>query len=165
MMMPVISMVVMVAVAAVCAAFRLEGDLYLHEISSETEEHILDHMVGANVKNVVSNFSWQMPISQMPSKPRELMRILVPDFDDGLRGGLDLQPPSVVQLQAISGRHRDSFRQVEKDIFTLICSQANAAAMARVKIESQRAYGFFLRPMPSGAMNRSVLHCHPQYKK
>jgi hypothetical protein len=158
-------MVVMVAVPAVCAAFGLEGDLYLHEISSETAEHILDHMVGANAKNVGSNFRRQMPISEMPSKPRELIRILVPDFDDGLCGGLDLQPPSVVQLQAISVRHRDGFRQVEKDIFTLICSQANAAAMACVKVESERAYGFFLRPMPSRAMNRSILHCHPQYKK
>jgi hypothetical protein len=56
MMMPSASMVVMVAVAAVCAAFGLEGDPYLHEIRSETAEHILDHMVGANTKDVVPNF-------------------------------------------------------------------------------------------------------------
>ena len=47
-------MVVMVAVAAVCAAFGLEGDLYLHEIRSETAEHILDHMVRTDTKGVVS---------------------------------------------------------------------------------------------------------------
>jgi hypothetical protein len=113
MMMPAVSMVVMVAVAAVRATLRLEGDLYLNEIRSETAEHILDYMVGANAKNVVPNFRRQMPVSQMPSKPRKLMRIFVPDFDDGLRGGLDLQPPSVVQLQAISIRHRDSIWQIE----------------------------------------------------
>src|SRR5580693_3294254 len=145
MMMPAVGMVVMVAVAAVRATLRLEGDLHLHEIRSETAEHILDHMVGANAKNVVSNFRRQMPISQVPSEPHKLMRIFVPDFDDGL--------------------HRDSFRQVEKDIFTLICSQANAAAMACVKIESERACRFFLRPMSSGTMNGSALHCHPQYRK
>jgi hypothetical protein len=122
-------------------------------------------MVGANPKNPVSNFSRQMPISQMPSKTRKLMRIFVPDFDDGLHCGLDLQPPSVVQLQAISIRHRYGFWQVEKDIFTLIYSQADPAAMARVKIESERACRFFLRPMSSGTMNGSVLHCHPQYRK
>jgi hypothetical protein len=165
MMMPAVGMVVMVAVAAVRATLRLEGDLHLHEIRSETAEHILDHMVGANAKNVVSNFRRQMPISQVPSEPHKLMRIFVPDFDDGLHGGMDLQPPSVGQLQAISIRHRDSFRQVEKDIFTLICSQANAAAMACVKIESERACRFFLRPMSSGTMNGSALHCHPQYRK
>jgi hypothetical protein len=153
MMMPSASMVVMVAVAAVCAAFGLEGDPYLHEIRSETAEHILDHMVGANTKDVVPNFRRQMPVSQMPSKPRELMRIFVSDFDDGLRSGVDLQPPSVVQLQAISIRHCDGLWQVEKDIFPLIRSKANAAAMARVKIERERACCFFFRPMSSGAMN------------
>jgi hypothetical protein len=146
-------MVVMVAVAAVCAAFGLEGDPYLHEIRSETAEHILDHVVGANTKDVVPNFRRQMPVSQMPSKPRELMRIFVSDFDDGLRSGVDLQPPSVVQLQAISIRHCDGLWQVEKDIFPLIRSKANAAAMARVKIERERACCFFFRPMSSGTMN------------
>jgi hypothetical protein len=96
MMMPAVSMVVMVAVAAVCAALGLEGDLYRHEIRSEAAEHVLDYMVGANAKNVVPNFRRQMPVSQVPSKPRELMRIFVPDFDNGLRSSMDLQPPSVV---------------------------------------------------------------------
>ena len=80
----------MVAVAAVCAAFGLEGDLYLREIRAETAEQVLDHMVGANAKNVVPNFCRQMPISKMPSKPRKFMRIFVSDFNDGLRGGVDL---------------------------------------------------------------------------
>jgi hypothetical protein len=152
MMMPAGSVVVKVAVA-VCAAFGLEGDLYLHEICSETAEHILDHMVGANAKNVVPNFRRQMPVSQVPSKPRKFMRIFVSDFDDGLRGGVDLQPPSVVQLQAISIRHCDGLWQVKKNILALIRGKANAAAMARVKIERERACCFFFRPMSSGTMN------------
>jgi hypothetical protein len=39
-------------------------------------------------------------------------------------------------LQAISVCHGDRFRKVEKHIFALIGSQPNAAAMARVEIES-----------------------------
>jgi hypothetical protein len=61
-------MVAMVAVAAVSAAFGLEGGLHLYKIRSEAMEHILNHMVGPNAKNLVSNFGRQMPISQMPSK-------------------------------------------------------------------------------------------------
>ena len=57
----------MMAVAAVRATLRLEGDLHIHEICSETAEQVLDHMVGANAKNVVPNFCWQMPVSKMPS--------------------------------------------------------------------------------------------------
>jgi hypothetical protein len=61
----------------------------------------------------------------------------VTDFDDGLRSGSDLQPPPVFQLQTVSVGHRDGFRQVEKDILSLVSSQANAAAVTRIKIESE----------------------------
>jgi hypothetical protein len=87
--MPTVIMVVMVAVAAVSAAFGLEGGLHLYKIRSEAMEHILDHMVGPNAKNLVSNFSRQMPISQMPSKPHKLIGIFMPDFDNKLRSGLN----------------------------------------------------------------------------
>ena len=90
-MMPTVIMVaMMVAVAAVSAAFRLEGGMYLYKIRSEGEEHILDHMVGPNAKNLVSNFSRQMPISQMPSKAQKLSGKCMPDFDNKLRSGLNL---------------------------------------------------------------------------
>jgi hypothetical protein len=119
----------------------------------ETMEHILDHMVRPNAKNLVSDFGGQMPIAQMPSKAHELIGIFMPDLDNKLRSGLDLQQPAVIKLQAIAIGHRNHVRKVEKDIFALIRRQANAAAMARVKIESQSACRLFLRPMPGGAMN------------
>jgi hypothetical protein len=75
------------------------------------------------------------------------------DFDNELRRGLNPQPPPIFELQAISIGHRNCFRKIEKDVFTLIRSQANAAAMARVKLESESARRLFVRPMPGGAMN------------
>jgi hypothetical protein len=83
-------MVVMVPVAAVSAAFRLEGGLHLYEVRSEAVEHILNDMVGPNAKNLVSNFSRQMPISEMPSKTHKLIGIFMPDFDNKLRSGMNL---------------------------------------------------------------------------
>ncbi len=152
MMFPVI-MVVMMATATVSTALWLKCCLYLDKICAKAKEHILDHTVGPNAKNLVSNFSRQMPISEVPSKTRQLVGIFMPDFDDGLRSSLNLQPPPIFQLQAITIGHRNRFRKVKKDIFALIRSQANAAAMARVKIESESACRLFLRPMPGGAMN------------
>jgi hypothetical protein len=153
MLMPSVIMVAMVAVAAVSAAFGLEGGLHLYKIRFEVMEHILDHMVGANAKNLISNLSRQMPISQMPGKAHKLIGIFMPGFDNKLSSGLNLQQPPIVKLQAISIGHRNCFRKVEKDIFALIGSQANAAAMARVEIESDRASRPFLRPVSGGAMN------------
>jgi hypothetical protein len=117
-------------------------------------------MVGPNAKNLVSNFSRQMPIPKMPREAHELFGIFMPDFDNELRSGLNPQPSPILKLHAISIGHRNRFGKVEKDIFALIRSQANAAAMARVKIESESACRLFLRPMPGGAMNRSAMHRH-----
>jgi hypothetical protein len=47
--------VVMITVAAVGAAFGLEGSLHhLYKIHSEAIEHLLDHVVGPNAENLVS---------------------------------------------------------------------------------------------------------------
>ena len=56
-------MAVMVAVAAVRTALGLKGSAHVYEIRSEAVEHILDDMVGPDAKNLVLNFSRQMPIS------------------------------------------------------------------------------------------------------
>jgi len=90
MMTPTVIMVVTVAVAAVSAAFGLEGGLHLCQIRPEAMEHVLDHMVGPNAKNLVSNFSRQVPISQMPGKTHKLIGIFMSDFNDRLRSGLNL---------------------------------------------------------------------------
>jgi hypothetical protein len=153
MMMPTVIMIVMAAVAAISAAFGLKGALRLDKICAEATEHILDHMVRPDANNLVSNLSRQMSISQMPGKAHKLIRIFMPDLDNGLRRGLNREPPPILKLQAIPVGHRDRFRKVEKDIFALIRSQANAAAMASVKIESESACRLLPRPQPGGSMN------------
>jgi hypothetical protein len=153
MMMPTGAMIVIVAMATVRAAFGLKGYLHLHEFSSEAMKHFLDHVVGSNAKNVFSNFSRQMPVSQMPGKAHELIGILVPDFDNRLRSGLHLEQSSIVKLQGVPIGHRNRFRKIEKDIQALIRPQANAPAVARVEIERESAGRHFFRPMSGGPMN------------
>jgi hypothetical protein len=165
MMMPTVAVFVIVVMAAVRAAFGLKRGLQLHELRSKTVEHIFDYVVGPNTKSVVSNFSRQVPVSQMPRKAHELMGIFVSDFYNQLRSSLNLQPPPIFQLQAIAIGHRNGLRKVKEDILAMIRSQANAPAMARIKIKRQSAYCFFFRPMAGGAINGSIAHCHPQYRK
>jgi|SRR5882724_3807867 len=113
MMMPIVVVVVMVTVITISSALRLEGSGHLHKICSETVEHVLNHVVRADAKNSASNFRRQMSISEMPGKTHKLMGILMPDFDNKLRGRLNLEPPPVVELQAISIGHCNRFRKVE----------------------------------------------------
>jgi hypothetical protein len=177
MMMPILPMGAMVAVADISAAFGLERDVHPFKIRSEAKQHIFDHVIRPNAKNLISNFSRQMPISQMPRKARQLIGIFMSDFDNELRRSLNLQPPSIFQLQTISISHGNCLGKVEQDIFTLIPSQANAASMARVKIESERSCCVFLRPISGESMNGSAMsgitvngsvmgsHRHTQYMK
>ena len=148
------------AVTRVRTAFGLEGNSHVHKIRSQPTEHLFDHMVRPNAKNAAANFSRQMPIAQVPGKTRKLTGVLMPDFDNELGGSLNLQQPSIVELQAISVGHGNRLREIEKDILALVRGQANATAMARVEIESDSACRLFLRPMPGGVMVRSVVHRH-----
>ena len=159
-MMLTVVMSVMVPLAAIGTAFRLEGGHYFRKIRSETAEHIFDNMVGPESENLVSNFSRRMPISKMPGKAHKLNGIFMPCLDDEFSSGLNLQPPPILELQAISIGHRNRFREVEKDIFALIRSETNAPTMARVKVEDESACGIFLRPMPGCSMNRSTVNGH-----
>jgi hypothetical protein len=140
MMMPAGAMTVMMVTApAVCAALGLKGDLDLHEIGSETLQHFFNHVVGPNTEGPFANLCREMAISKMPGESHQLMAVFMPDFNEGLRSGPHLQPPPVLQLQAISVGHRDGFRQIEKDILSLVGSQSNAAAVTGIKIESESA--------------------------
>ena len=136
MMMPIHSMGAMVLVAGVSTAFGLERTLHSLKICSVAKEHILDHLIRPNAKHLLSNFSRQMPISQMPRKARQLNGIFMSDFDNELRRSLNPEPSTVFKLQSISISHGNSLGKVKQDIFTLIASQANPTSMAGVKIES-----------------------------
>jgi hypothetical protein len=153
-------MTVMVRLAAISTAFRLERSDHLCKIRSETAEHIFDNMVGPESENLVSNFSRQMPISKMPGKAHKLIRILMSCLDDKLGSGLNLKPSPILELKAISLGHRNRFREVEKDIFALIRGETNAATMARVKVERESTRRLFFGPVPGSAMNRSGVDGH-----
>jgi hypothetical protein len=99
-----------------------------------------------------------MSISQMPCQAHALIGIFMSDFDEKFGSRLDLQPPTIIELQAISIRHCDGFRKVEEDLFALVSRHPDATAMARVSVERQSVDRFFFRPMTGGTMNGSAVH-------
>jgi hypothetical protein len=140
-------MVVVIAFeSAVGAAFRLEGHVHPYQFRPKAMEHVLNHMIGSNAKSVISNFSWQMPVSKMPSKAHKLIGVCMPDFDNKLIRGLNFQPPAILKLQAISIGHRNRLWKIEENILALISGQASAAAMTRFKIKCENPCRLFLRP-------------------
>jgi len=151
-------MIVMVALAAVRTALRLKGSAHVYEICAEAVEHILDHMVGPNAKNLVLNFSGQMSISQMPCQAHASIGIFVSDFNEKFGSRLDLQPSSIIELQAIAIGHCNRLRKIEQDLFALVSRHPDATAMARLRVERQSVDRFFFRPIPGEAMDASAVH-------
>jgi len=87
---------VSMTVVVVGAALGLEGDLYPSEVRPEVTEHVLNHVVRSNTQNLMANVGRQMPIAQMPGEAHKLSGILMPDFDNELRGGSDFKPPPIL---------------------------------------------------------------------
>jgi hypothetical protein len=145
--------VVVPAMAAVSAAFRLKGSLQHYEIRAEPMKHCLNNMVGSNAKNLVPDFGRQMPISQMPGHARKLSGISMPDLDDLLRRGLYLQPPPIFELQPVSVCNRNGLRKIEEDLFASIRHQTDAPAVALLEIEREGSDRLVLWPKPGGTMN------------
>jgi hypothetical protein len=150
--MMMLALLVAMIMVTVSAALRLKTGLHVCKIRSKAVKHILNHMIGPNTKNVVSDFCWQMTVSEMPRDAHEAREIPMPDLHKRFSSGSDLQPSAVIELQAISMLDRNCLGQIEKHIFPLVCVQSNAAAMASIKIKRDCAQCFFLWPMPGPTM-------------
>jgi hypothetical protein len=154
-----------IPLAAIRTTLRLEGAMQLDEIRSETEQHILYHVIRTNTDAVGANLRGDVSISDVPCKPHELNRYLMAYFDNRLGGSPDFQPPAVFKLQTVSVRDRNGFGQVEEDIFSLVDRQEDTTAVAGVEIERDGAGSVLLGPRAGDAVNRSVQHRQAQYRK
>jgi hypothetical protein len=153
-------MAVMVIVTTVRAAFGLERSLDLSENCAEPGKHLFDHMVRPDTEGFLSNLRRQMTISEMPCKARKLAVIFVRDLDHRFCGRLNREPPSIIKLHTIPVRHGDRFREIEKEILSLIRREPNSASVPGIEIERNSACGIFLRPMPGRAMDGSGVYRH-----
>ncbi len=152
-MMSLAIVAVAVQPVVVGASFGLEGSLRPHEARAEAQEHVLDDVIRPDAKSLVPNFSGQMSIAKMPGEPHELRVITVPNFDNSLVGCSNPQPHPILELQSIAIGHRDRFWKIDKDIPALICAQANAAAMSRIKADGKGVSSLFSRPLAGAAMD------------
>ena len=55
-MMSFLMMIIMIMLA-VCAALGLKPNLNFHELGAKATEHLFDHMVRPNTKNLITDFS------------------------------------------------------------------------------------------------------------
>src|SRR5579862_8502956 len=91
-----------IVMTSICAPFRLERRGQAAQIRAETLQQGLDDVVRPNTQHLVSNLRRHMSVSQMPRQARQLAAIAMPHLDDRLHCCPNLQPPTVLELQAVS---------------------------------------------------------------
>jgi len=146
------------ASTAVGATLGLERRPKVPQLSTETTEHVLDHVVGPETEHALADLRRQMPVSQVPGETRQLVRILVADLDDGLRGCLDPEPSPVVEPEPVTVGHGDGLGKLEQDGLAIVRGEAYAAAVAGIELEGERPRGLLEWPVAGAAVNEGAVH-------
>jgi hypothetical protein len=157
---PVFATVAIVCRAGVRAAFRLKRRMHSHKRCAKVLQHVLDHVIRPYAQSALTHLGCQVPIAEMPGESRELYRILVLDLDDRFWRSPHMQPPPVVELQTVSIGHGDRLRQIEKNLFAIVGSQANATPVTPIELESQSTYRSLIRPLAYPSMDTSAMKSH-----
>src|SRR5215470_11029380 len=118
MMLMVIVMVMMIVGGTVSPTFRLKSSLHTVKSGTESLEHFFNHVIGPDPQGVFANLREEMPISQMPGQSHQLMMVRVSDLYQRFGSGVDPQPGTVVELEAVAVGHRDCLRQIKQDVVT-----------------------------------------------
>jgi hypothetical protein len=119
------------------SAFRLKRSFASQQFGPKAEKHLFNHMIGPYENGVLTNFRWQMAISEVPGETHQLMPVRMGNFQKRFCSGSDCEPVSVIELQSVAVRHRDGFGQIEKNVFSVVWREANSTTMPRVR----RVYG------------------------
>ena len=158
--MIVLATMVIVRRAGVGAAFRLKRRVHSHERCAKVLQHVLDHVIRPYAQRAPTHLGCQVPVAEMPCKSQELYRILVLDLDDLFWRSPHSQPPPVVELQTVSIDHGDRLRQIEKNLFTVVGSQANATPVTPIELESHSTYRSLIRPLAYPSMDTGAMKSH-----
>jgi len=98
-------------VLAVGALLRIEWRVNRSEPRAEPAQHILDHMIAANAQPIADDLHVDMPVTDVPGKPRQFVAVGGGDFDQRLRPADDANNAAVVEHETIAVAQSGRLRQ------------------------------------------------------
>ena len=131
----IVPMPTAVRVLAVGALLRIEWRVNRSEPRGEPAQHILDHMIAANAQPITDDLHVDMPVTDVPGKPRQFVAVGGGDFDQRLRPTDDAHNAAVVEHETIAVAQSGRLRQVEQKRRAPLAGQNDAAAMPLMCVE------------------------------
>ena len=128
-------MAVCVTVVIVGAVLRIERRFERRQPRAEPLQHVLDYVVAPDPQPIADDLHIDVPVTDMPGEPRQLMRIRRRDLDERLRPADNPDDGAVVKDQAIAIVQGCGLRQIEQKARTALAAEDDAAAMALMGIE------------------------------
>jgi hypothetical protein len=129
------------AFPAIGAAFRFERPHDVMNMTTKTDHHIRQDMIGLNVDSVRRDLRWRVPIADMPGDACQGGGIVNMDFEQGLSGRQHLDQRSVRQSERVPMRQIRRLRQVEKKLPAMIRAQRDSPLEAICSRQRDRIAG------------------------
>ena len=116
-------MAVCVTVVIVGAVLRIERRFERRQPRAEPAQHVLDYVVAPDPQPIADDLYIDVPVTDMPGEPRQLMRIRRRDLDERLRPADNPDDGAVVEDQAIAIVQGRGLRQIEQKARTALAAQ------------------------------------------
>jgi hypothetical protein len=114
---------------------RIEGCLDRLDMTAESFDHLLDHMVGADTDPIAEQLDGKVAVAQMPCDPHKLALVMRVDFQQWLGPRAHADDPTAIQRQAIAVAQTDGLWEVEQNLVPRLSHQDDTAAVAAVEVD------------------------------
>ena len=132
--------VVMVVIAHMGAALRLEGALHGRGRAALPSRQFSKGRIVLDVEGVARNLHKAMLAAQVPGEPREAKRVLGPHLQKLLRRSLHLHEAPVLQPQGVAIVDGGLHVEIQQDLGSALAFQRRMAAVPRPVIEGHRIH-------------------------
>jgi hypothetical protein len=117
------------------AAFGIEWRLDLNDARAKPFDHRLDDVIATDAQAFACDLGRQVPVTEVPRDPDQIVRIAAANFDERFGRGDDLDQPSVVQHEGITAAQGDRMFQIEQEFQSARAGHRHPPAMTVVEIE------------------------------
>jgi len=123
------------------ADLRLEGGLDVGHEPTETNHHVLKHMIAADAQPIAEDLHIRVPIAQMPGQANEIKRMTAFDLGEQFDTTADAHDRSIVEHKTVAVPQVGRVRQIQQKTRAALSGQHQAPAVPIIGAENHAVDG------------------------